>query len=303
MENRIVGSLIVVAVAIIALGSILMPVILDATAKTDTFTNDSMFFVDSVPEGSQIEYRFEDGVLYVDDTPLSFFVDSPYTGGVSVLFTEHIVLRYTGDDHLFLRGYITSTLSGLNATVTSTQITGTYTNASGTTEFTWDYTDFYGIVPYETNRAMVTAPVYLNADSQIIITGFSSVPEFDNYYVIGLSGSIRDGFTANAYTQYSGTLVENISAEVVANMEPVPNYNDLYLLDSLTVSLSLTDEETGTVTTATLTFTIFTAPYEVIGERAEPLADSYSNLIYTIPIVLIISILLLAVGIFIRSRY
>lgn len=305
MENRIVGALIVVAVAIIALGAVLMPVITDVTAKTDTFQNDSLFFVDSVPQGTTITYEFVDGTLYVNDQPVIVSGQSPYEGGVSILFTEHIVIRSQGDNLLRIRGIYNHNVSELSITVSDSTIVGTAVRGGGdgTIDINWEYTSFYGIVPFETNRAMVYAPAYVNPDSVINITGLSRVAEYDNYYVVEVHGSIEDGFTALIYNQNTGEAMGHISTEVTPIYSPVNNYNGVYLLDSLEIVLTRTIQETGVVETAELTFTIFTAPYEVVGDRAEPLADSYSNLIYTIPVMLIISILLLAVGLFVRSRY
>lgn len=303
MDNKIVGVMIAVMIGIITIGGVMVPVINDAVATTDTFTNDGLYYVDSVPDGESINYRFENGIIYVNDVAvISPEFESVYPDGVSIIFTEHIVLRYAaGSSTIGIRGQLNTNAYGLDITVSDGTITGTYANADGEdSTISWTYTDFFGIVP-ESDRVMAFAPMYVNADTNVFVTGLVALSGFSTYYIMNVSGSIDEGFTATLYTQGSGSLVEGVTVTSTIDYDVVDNHEDLYKLNAVNFTLERTSD--GVEQTATATFTLMTVPQEIIAERSNPMDSAASGILTIAPLMVIISLLVMATALFVRSKY
>lgn len=303
MNMKIVGGLIGVVVAILMVGSVLAPIVSDAVAESDTFTNKGLFYVDEVPEGESITYSFNQGVLLVNGEDLSLNnIFSKYPDGASVLFTEHIAIRYTGGDTVIkVRGQINNNLSTLDIVVTNGTITGTYVDGGGNNgTINWTYTEFFGIVP-KSDRVMAFAPMYVNGDTDVFVTGLSNLSGFANYYVIKVGGSINDGFTATLYNQGSGTLIEGITSTSVVNYSAVNGHDDLYELESVVFTFNRTTSG-GVEETATATFTLMTVPEEINADRTESLDRGAAAIMMSIIPIMLIALIAMVV-IIIRPRY
>lgn len=303
MNMKIVGSLIGVVVAILMVGSVLAPIVSDAVAESDTFTNKGLFYVDEVPEGESITYSFNQGVLLVNGEDLSLNnIFSEYPDGASVLFTEHIAIRYTGGDTVIkVRGQINNNLSTLDIVVTNGTITGSYVDGGGNDgTINWTYTEFFGIVP-KSDRVMAFAPMYVNGDTDVFVTGLSALSGFGNYYVIKVSGSINDGFTATLYNQGSGTLIEGITSTSVVNYSAVNGYDDFYELESVVFTFNRTTSG-GVEETATATFTLMTVPEEINADRTDSLNRGAAAIMMSIIPIMLIALIAMVVVI-VRPRY
>ena len=290
--KKIVMGVISIAVAIIVLMS-MIPIFTDAGASEDTFVNRGYFYVDSIEEDESITYHFEDGTLTINGTEVPSPSDNTYPDGITIFFTEHITVRMDGS-LMRIKGQVNVGCTALDLTITNSTITGTYT-ATNTSTANWTYTKFTGMVTSETNRVMSQpVPQYVNSDSLIETTGFTRA--VGDYYVIHVSGSIDDGVTVNLYTQGSGTIVTTVTvSNIQINYSPVNGYEDLYLVDNITFTLTKDDAISN------VTYSIYTIPAEVTAERSAHASPVESTLIGLIPLLMMVGILLTAVGLFIAK--
>lgn len=301
MDNKIVGVMIAVMIGIITIAGVMVPVINDAVATNDTFTNDGLFYVDGVGDGQTINYRFENSTLYVNDVVvLSGDYNSIYPDGVSIMFTEHISIRYVANStELNIRGQVLANVTGLDLNVSGGSITGTYLQGGNTVDVNWTYTEFYGIVS-ESDRVMAYTPMYVNGDTEVFVTGVSNLSGFGGYFVAKVSGSINDGFTISLFSN-AGASIEGVTSSATINYRAVNGHEDLYILESVVFDLSRTYE--GQLQTATATFTLMTVPYEITADRSVPMDNAAAGILNVAPIVVIVALLAMVAAILIRTRY
>jgi hypothetical protein len=297
MNMKIVGISLAAFIGIIVLGSVLMPILDDATAKTDTFKNDGYFYVDSVSDEESINYVFANNVLTINGVPVDNPSGSVYPDCITVFYTEHIVFRYDAG-YIKIRGQVNSNATAINLVVTEGTITGTYTSSTGDHDADWTYTEFTGMVTSEESRIMAkNVPQYINSDSLIDTTGLSHPTGFD-FFVIHLTGSMDDGITVNLYNQNTGAAITNVTvSNATVNATPVSGYEDLYQLNSVT--FTLTDSNS---VSADVTYTIYTVPSEVTAERSVHFNDGQIAIFDAIPIMIIVAILLGVIALVVRSK-
>ena len=93
MDNKLVVISIAAVIGIIVLGSVLMPILDDATATTDTFTNEGYFYLEKYDESTDITLEW----TYSAPTTMTVNDQDIELGnlgvGVTVLFTESFGLR------------------------------------------------------------------------------------------------------------------------------------------------------------------------------------------------------------------
>ena len=299
MEMKIVGITVAILVSITVLAGVLMPVLDDATAKTDTYVNKGYFYVDSIDGDDSINYHYENGVLTINGVEVPAPSDSTYPEGITIFFTEHISVRM--DNGLIrIKGQVNQGCSAIDLTATSGSITGTYTYGSGPTTSTasWTYTKFVGMVTTDTDRVMSQpVPQYVHSDSLIDTTGFTRAANINEYYVISVSGTIDDGVTVNLYTQGAGSPVTLVTvSDAKINYTPVEGHDDLYLVDNITFTLTK-DSASDNVT-----YSIYTVPAEVTADRTDPMSDNEIAILAAVPIMIIVAILLGVIALIIRSR-
>lgn len=298
--KQIVTGVVALVVAIVITVACAIPVISDSTKTEDTFTNTGYFYVDAVVDDESITYDYEDHSLKVNDVPVDLPTGSQYPDGLTIIYTEHICIRYDGGD-LKVRGVTSHSISAMNITVTEGNITGTYawtTSPETTRDIAWTYEEFVGMVPDATNRVMCKSePQYLNSDSHIETTGLTKLTNINQTYVVHISGSIDDGITVNFYSSSDGSEITTVTAEnITTNTVEVSGYDDLYKLNSIT--FTATDGEH----TDDVTYTIYTIPVEVTAERTYHPDSTLSTMINVIPVLLIVSIIIGAVALFISNR-
>lgn len=300
MENKTIGIILAVMVSVLLVGGLLVPIVNDATADADTFTNAGIFYVDELGTDESIHYVFEDGVLTVNDVAIDLDdIYSNYEGGASILFTEKIILRYTsGADVVAIRGITKQNVIGFDLTVSNGTITGTKTGETGTdTDVSWTYTEFTGIVP-SSNTVMANFPVYLNGDTEINVTGFVSASNIGGYYVANVSGSIQGGFSVSLFNQNTGESIADVTVNNISvNNQTVDNYVDLYVLESITFDI------TNGTSTDNVTFSLMVVPEKVTADRTDPMDPAAAGVLSTAPILIIVALLAMVAAVLIRTRY
>lgn len=298
MEIKIVGVTLAAFVSLVVLAAVLMPILDYTTATSDTYTNDGYFYVDSVEDDDSITYVFQDGALTIDGDPVSLPTGSQYPDGLTILYTEHICIRY--DEGLMkVRGVANHNCFYLNITATNGSITGEYQWTTGDpASITWSYTEFVGMADEKTSRVMGTSsPHYINSDSYLETTGLTKFTNMNAYYVVHIAGSMDDGMTVKIYNQGSGAEITTVTvSDAQINTTAVEGHDDLYLVSSITFTAS-----DGTYTD-NATYTIYTLPAEVTADRSDPIPSNQAQLLMVIPIMIIVAILLGVVALIIRSK-
>lgn len=303
MENKIIMISIAAVIGIILLGSVLMPILDHATATSDTFMNKGYFYVDSVEDDDSITYKFQDGIFTIDGEPVSLPTGSQPTGsqypdGLTILYTEHICIRYD-EGYMKVRGVANHNCFYINVTATNGTITGEYQWTTGDpSTVNWSYTEFVGMADQKTTRVMGTSSShYINSDSYLETTGLTRFANMNAYYVVHIAGSMDDGITVNLYNQGNGAAITTITiTDIQINTTQVDDYEDLYLVDSIMFTAS-----DGT-NTDNATYTIYTLPAEVSSDRSVPMPSNQTAILAAIPVMIILAVLLGVVALVIRSR-
>lgn len=302
METKnILGSIVSLTVVVICVAAIMMPVVSDATKTTETFTNEGAFYVEVDPATDytiEYDYSTDPGVLVINGDE----VNIPFSNGYTVLSIDDAILRVVWDNTLQYKGdnsYIVS-IEMLDLTVSNGSITGTYQKAGGS-ETSWPtttYTKAYIISPDEQDLVMTAynSTPKMNGDSEVYAFGQTIVN--NNWYLFKITGTIDDGVTVSCLDPTSGEAVEGATiSNLSINKTAVDGYLDLYNLTSITFTVTLADEST-----ADCTYTAYIVPAEVTAELAQHLSSGEIALLNAIPVLVIVSLVIGAVGIAITSR-
>lgn len=298
MNTKIVGISIAAVIGIIVLGSVLMPILDDATAKTDTFKNEGYFYLD----------KFEDSYSFYWDstTPNTFTVngeDMTYLNdsglAVSVVLGEKFAVRLANNNtsiSFYGNGSYVST-NAEKPTFTLTLSDGTLTATNGTdTKTISSVPEIFGIVE-EGNYVMkkTASTAYLNSGSQVIADSeiYASGQTYNgaNNVWWHLEGTIDD-------MEYPDTFNSALTiTDGAIHGQYNSSHDDLYELDNITFTVT-----TSTAVVYNVTASYFVVPAEVTAERSVHFTDGQNAILGAIPIMIIAAILLGIVALVIRSR-
>lgn len=282
MDVKAIPALIVgVMVAVVMVGAVL-PVFAETTAEQDTFRNSGYFYVDSVDDDETITYAYENHTLTVNGDNVPLPTGSQYPDGLTIIYTEHICIRYDGGD-LKVRGVTSHSIATMNITVSEGNITGNYywtTSPETERAIEWTYTEFVGIVPETTDRVMCKSePQYIQSDSHIETTGLTKLTNINATHVIHISGTYDDGMTVNLYSSSNGDEITTLTVENISvNATEIRGYDDLYKLNSVTFDV------TDGVNTDSVTYTIYTIPAEITVDKTVHPDAVLSTLINLLPL-------------------
>lgn len=305
MDSKIIGIAIGAAIGIMVLAGVLMPVLDDATATTDTLTNDGY-------------YR----MTYVEDTDVSFVWTKTAPTTVTINSNDVDISNLPNDrwltvmcaDQFCVRINMTNsgvsvsiqafgTFSGLGAgtsgsrtSLTATCTEGAISVSDGVATRTGAYTS--GIYYIDPNGSYVmknaNESAYMFGDSPIFATGVSQFSGIAADFVYNLSGNITDGVTATSVNTPEGTTTGTVTVNKTDNSK----YVGLYNLTTMTFDVTPSGG-----TAQTVTYSYYIVPYQIEDvPRAEHLTDGQSNLLLAIPVLIIVAILIGVVALIIRSR-
>lgn len=310
MEMKIVGITVAILVSITLLAGVLMPVLDDATATTDTFTNESFYGLSAIDDNTDVT------IVWKVATPQKITVNGedvdlstlPSSRSYTLIGSSSTMVRYTyvgGVAYLETLGtqYVNNNSNATNYTQVTFTINGmtmTYLD-DRSTPITYDYTlsgDAYYIVPsggeYTEVMKDASKPVYVLGDSDIHLIGSTlSNP------IIGVygEGSIDDGITLSTVYKANTVTTDVTYSDVTATTTEVSGYNDLYLLEKFEFTITYnTDQSIDS------TYTYFVVPSEVTAERSVHFTDNQNALFAVIPMLVIVAILIGVVALVIRSR-
>lgn len=296
MENKYIGVIIGVAVAIILVGTLLSPVIKDTTATSDTITNDGIFHMGELKAGESWHYVWDGQTLTLNDAVVELPTTELVHGTASIIMMDNIVFRYVpANGAIFINGAISSTVTAFDITAVDGTLTGTRSSSGETTDVNVTYTSFWGIVP-DSDYVMCQFPATVLLDTDVFVLGLSLVSE--SWYMLRVSGSIDGGFSISVLSQANGNVIAGATVTNVAvDSENIDNYVDLASLNKITFDVTIGD------VTGACTYSCMIVPEEVTADRADPMGSGEAAILKAIPIIVIVSLILAVIALFVRSRF
>lgn len=299
MEIKPAMVAIAAFVVITVIAAVLMPVLTDATAKTDTLKNEGYYNI-TYSETDSLSFSWDytkPTVATIDNVEVTLPAATDIPGQVTILCGDDWFLRWSGNGMQF---YSTSSGS-VNASVAdstsmtfvATSGTGVVTNTAATPATqTVSYTFIYVIDPNGTYvMKESTEAAHLNGDSEIYAIGRTTGDGINAK--IKITGNIDDGFTATVIGSSNYT-----TSNIVADYSEDSSHIDLYDLKNI----SLTITNTGTSQSITAVYSYFIVPAEVTAERSVHLSDNENAILLVIPALLIIAIIIGILAYAIRMR-
>lgn len=278
MKNKLIMSIVGIAIGVILVGSILAPVIEDATDHTVTYDNrlGAVSYVDKTSDA--ITITGTTNTLQING------VSSPVlNASYSTLFADTFAFRSSGGAihvNLFALNSVRDYIGAINLVADHGHLTGTV----GETEIDHEYNYIYFATYGEADYVMTNAQgAYVHKSDTIECYAYNSVMGSTTATRWAhIEGSIENGFTAKMVSgqEYEATTV---------NYTPVDGVDDLYLLTSITF----------TINDGSIIIDRFAAP-----ANTDAIADHDSqvdNLLKTLPLFVIVALLLSATAI-IRAR-
>ena len=308
MDTKIIGISIAAVIGIIVLGSVLMPILDNATATTDTFTNEGYFHMQKYDTSTDVTISWDHAnpkVITVNDVDYSMSGVLPYNQWTSMIVADDWYFRYAdGLQTQFVQvtyGGITN-IPGASNSTTDFEIVcsdGTATinaiGTGGTQTKTATYTNLYIVsdndAPFVMKKSDVSA--YMGKDTPFVALGSSAVGTSQSA-ICRIDGTIAGGATVDviASTNDDTTLVAD---SVVINTTELSD-NVGYQLSTIQFQLTNTSGDTD------VTYSYYVVPAEVTIEKSEHLSDGQNQLLAVIPMLVIVAILLGVVALVVRSR-
>lgn len=303
MGKNLTGFLVTVTLAVIIIGSVLVPVISNAAATEDTFTNSGYARYSAIDSTSSdeivIEWDYTNPTVFsvngedVDCSEITQYTSIVFGDDWNVRFvtngTTYGGIQYIGTAST---DYLQVTTAG-TANFTATLLEGTATITDGTTTYTTDYTTAYYvdsagdmIMKYKDETAYVLkSSSIINASGNTVVSSASIGVRFD--------GTISDGYE---FTFYRNSISATAS-DAVSNYEDVTTHEDLVEISSITFNLT---PEGGDATE--VTYNVFLVPYEVTAERSAHLDSASIAIVVSIPVIVLIGALFVVVR-YLHSDY
>ena len=307
MNNKLIPIILTLVVGIILAGSVLIPVLNDATKTTETLTNEGYYRVSETDETTVIVWDTANSpnIITVNDeeidlSTLGLSANSSYT----IAFANDFLLRYFplgSSSNIQVWGSSYSGLgvgasSGVTATFTISSSGITLEKSDSETVQTASHTgSYFRIDPegdYTLKKSNQTA--YVLEDSTI-------------FYAAGISGIGAAGNITSIY--FEGT-TEEIEYTVLRSNVVVSNSNVTYTDDATHVDVVNLDKVTFTTTyetggetyTIDQTYSYFFVPYQITAELSEHLTPGQIALLGAIPVLVIVALLVVAVGVVARRN-
>lgn len=285
-KTNLLTLVVTLTVGIILAGSLLMPVISDATETERTFTNGGLYYLTNPDEALSVKY-VGDGTWEMDGEALSY----TSSGNTNIIVTNDTFIRNSGQ----VRGANVANWTDADLTISNGSITGTATVSGNTTSVNIAY-EWIVVATNEKSEYVMkanTATSYIKADSTIIADGVSIIKNSANTNVYIDIFIDVENLEATVTTTKEGVTFSDVSV----NATPIEGFVDLYAFTSITF------KATYEGVTTPLTYNIVIVPSSVTAELTQHLDAGEIALINVLPVIVIIGLVIAAVGaIFVRNR-
>ena len=286
MKNKLIPLCITLVVGIILAGSVLIPVINDATDHTyelsNKFTGSGYYHL---ADSSPVTFVYDDGTYAINDVTVT-----PFNANYTTITSDGMTVRWSGGAPTIFSESSNTSVAAFELTANNGTITGTYASSSEPTtpvevELTYTYLFYQDPNGEYIMTGGIGAPseVYLLDKSEVYCNGYNPDLGTGSDRWFEFKGNIADGFTF----KYGTTEI----TDVVVNAEKIDGYDDAYALTSFEIEI---DEDT------TITINRFVAPLTVVATKEHnAAADSLLNVI---PVLVIVSLVAMAAGAMILKR-
>ena len=268
MDNKFIALVVGLTVGVIMLSGFLWPVVADATATNETFTNGGYYRMAEIGDDAiTIEWDHTTPKQITVNDEVVDLTKVPTNKVVTIAVTDETIIRYAPvTSNTLIQVYSSSGYYGAGVNDgTDMEITidnGTLTadNGSGTT-VTKTITSGY----YASNNGKwimktdgETAFIHKD-DSVVVLAGNTNVGNV----TIGIyaNGTINDGLSFETFPVDGNAHVVTYG-DVTFNYTDVTGYIDLVKLSNCQFDITCDD------TTATATYSYFLVPYEVTAEKS-----------------------------------
>lgn len=311
MEMKIVGITVAILVSITLLAGVLMPVLDDATATTDTFTNEGYYRMSELAPADDAPYT----ISWVKTNPFVFTINSVDYNMQDILTTTNQYFTVLASDGAYLRvanngnaliiqmqnyegnpiiaaDTSTTTMKSFDISVDSDSMDATrVTGEDQTVSVSTSYSDWcYGFDPAgKYIMKLNSSSAYVVDEDIIILAGVTKVGTTE-VAVYGF-GNVDEISLESVYPDDDTTY-----SDVEINSTVVSDYLKLNKISTVTFDM------TRSGTTAHATYSYFLVPYEVTAEREVHFTDNENALFAVIPMLVIVAILIGVVALVIRSR-
>lgn len=301
MESKNLLTLaITLTVGIILAGSLLMPVISDATTTEKTFDNtaNALFQVEKLDDSSEYTFVWD----HTDPTHATVNGSTVTLKNATVLCsTDSFLFRFGSDtaSGSYIQsiganiGMIVSEKGTNEGDLTITASGGTFTFETvkgGTTATkTLDFTEGYGIVA-EGSYVMKspTQTAYMLKDSPIVAMGLTSLDGVWNN-LFQITGTVEEV----TITQIIPTPATYTISDIVINSQANDKYIDLYSLDSITFVATQIADNTKV---HDCTYNFFIVPATVTAELSQHLSPGEIAIMNALPVLIIVALVMMAAG-------
>lgn len=283
MKANILTLAITLTVGIILAGSLLMPVISDATTTERTYTNEGVFYMTDDPTDYVMEYKGTDGEIWVNGEMVIKFTDIPNSTWTLLSTPEYLIrMQGFGSNYaLWLTSVAgTNTFIGNNTTESAT-ITLTDSTIQVGTGSPVSYSGEFRGLAKEGDYVMTSTGGFTVSDTDTIIIGNGTTGVthwYDAFYIIGTVEDIE------VYSSDSITV-----SNVDVNATKIPNFNG-----STVTSITFTATDGTNTTDATYDRVI--VPVSVTLEKTQHLAPSEIAILNALPILIIVALVVMAAG-------
>lgn len=306
-NSKLLLAIVSLAVGIIVTATVLIPVLNDAVATSDTMTNKGYYrmshYDTNDSEEITITWTYEQPkVITVNDVDVPILIDKTLPQrSITVIGDTSWVVRLefntsgdiTGLAYIQSEGSIPRALVSNSATASLTMSAGTMEGTIGTTSVSNTYTDLY--VPSLNGPYIMkeyNTPAYIKNDSLIFAYGMTTID--GSHLGLEMSGNYADGLDTNLWR---GSATFTIDTPVI-HATTESNHKDLYQIENIT----LTANKTATGADYDLTYSYFLVPYQVTAERSIHFTSDQIGIFSAIPVLVIIAILIMAASLIIKKR-
>lgn len=303
-KTNILTLIITLVVGVILAGSLLGPVISDATKTEETFENTGYYFMDKISSSDADTYTIEwdaneAGTLIVNGEEIHVG-DWGVTYGMTltIFATETDIFRVGPAQGVQTLSWIQLRGSTINYAQANTAFDATIQQGnisvqldSEPTPRTLTYTEAYMISADKSDYVMkkMNESVYMLPDSPIFSMGYSVVSNGsgNDNLVLSVSGTI-EGVEATVIRSSGANPITFSDFDI--STTPVSNYVDLVKFDKIT--FVATDNGVNT----DMTYSYVIVPSEVTAELSNHLTPGQISLVGAIPVLVIVALLMAAVG-------
>lgn len=299
--KNLIGMILAVTVGILCIGTVMMPILSDASETESTFSNvdGSIAYFDKVGSEDTITFEWDYTnplVATINGEEVDLPEPSSYYYGLSLIASEGMSYRFykSGTDNYIIQsiggsqnaGYYgtasVTNAANLSVTVTADSITNTVSDrAFTTTGNTYVISDSGDYVMKGANTG-----AYVLGDSATLAAGLTIFNS--DWIIMGWDSDTGAEIIPTVYYPTESYTISN----VVVYAEDVDGYEDISTLEKITYTL--TSDSDSTVTT-TITYSYFIVPTEVTAEKSSHFSIMEIGLLAVIPVIMLIAVLLVAV--------